>query len=528
MRKLVTIVSLFTVFFAFSVAPADALSGPEMKKASKIYFNMCAGCHGTLRKGATGPNLTPKNTVDLGLEALEEFINSGTEGGMPNWGEMGLLSKSEITLVSKFLMEKPVAPPEISLKDMRKTWKVLIPENARPKKPQTDRHWRNFFGVVERDAGKVVIIDGDTKEIVARLDGGFAIHILRTSASGRYIFSVGRDGRVSMIDLWMKTPTVVAEVKPCSEARSVDTSKFHGYEDKLAIVGCYWPPHAVILDGATLEPKKVVSTRGYTVTKPKYHPEPRVAAIVASHYTPEWVCNIKETGMVWLIDYTDIVNLNITMIEAERFLHDGGWDSTHRYFMPAANMVDKMVVIDTKLRKKVATIDVGTKPHPGRGANFVDPKYGPVHSTVHIGEGLIAVWGTDPKNHPKHAWKVVRNIELPAGSGSLFIKTHPKSKNLWVDFTLNTNLKAHQSVGVLDINNLEKGVTMIQITEDPKARVTHMEYNKDGDEVWVSVWAQKGEIVIFDDKTRKIKKRIKGLRTPTGKFNVHNTQFDIY
>ena len=111
---------------------------------------------------------------------------------------------------------------------------------------------------------------------------------------------------------------------------------------------------------------------------------------------------------------------------------------------------------------------------------------------------------------------------------TIFIKTHPKSKNLWVDFTLNTDLVAHQSVGVLDINNLEKGVKMIKITDDPKARVVHMEYNKDGDEVWVSVWAQKGEIVIFDDKTRKIKKRITGLRTPTGKFNVHNTQFDIY
>ncbi|MCK5383253.1 MAG: hypothetical protein KAJ65_05775, partial [Gammaproteobacteria bacterium] len=31
-----------------------------------------------------------------------------------------------------------------------------------------------------------------------------------------------------------------------------------------------------------------------------------------------------------------------------------------------------------------------------------------------------------------------------------------------------------------------------------------------------------GEIVIYDAKTLKEKKRIKGLTTPTGKFNVHN------
>jgi nitrite reductase (NO-forming)/hydroxylamine reductase len=41
---------------------------------------------------------------------------------------------------------------------------------------------------------------------------------------------------------------------------------------------------------------------------------------------------------------------------------------------------------------------------------------------------------------------------------------------------------------------------------------------------------QKSAIVVVDDKTRKLKKLIKGdkLITPTGKFNVYNTQHDIY
>ena len=57
-----------------------------------------------------------------------------------------------------------------------------------------------------------------------------------------------------------------------------------------------------------------------------------------------------------------------------------------------------------------------------------------------------------------------------------------------------------------------------------------MEYNKDGNEVWVSVWDKNGEIVIYDDKTLKEKKRITGdwLVTPTGKFNMWNTVHDIY
>jgi nitrite reductase (NO-forming)/hydroxylamine reductase len=42
------------------------------------------------------------------------------------------------------------------------------------------------------------------------------------------------------------------------------------------------------------------------------------------------------------------------------------------------------------------------------------------------------VIGTDPEDHAEHAWKVVRVLK-GQGGGSLFVKTHPKSKNLWVD-----------------------------------------------------------------------------------------------
>ncbi|GAB1464861.1 hypothetical protein MASR2M54_03610 [Aliarcobacter cryaerophilus] len=57
------------------------------------------------------------------------------------------------------------------------------------------------------------------------------------------------------------------------------------------------------------------------------------------------------------------------MVEAERFLHDGGWDLSKRYFMTAANARDVISVIDTKDGKLVANIpSQGNKPHPGRSA----------------------------------------------------------------------------------------------------------------------------------------------------------------
>lgn len=96
----------------------------------------------------------------------------------------------------------------------------------------------------------------------------------------------------------MDGPTqTVAEIRVGLEARSVETSQYKGWEDRYSIAGSYWPPHCVIMEGDTLEPLKIITTRGMTVDTQEYHPEPRVAAIVASHQHPEFIVNVRETGL---------------------------------------------------------------------------------------------------------------------------------------------------------------------------------------------------------------------------------------
>ena len=516
---------------------APKMSEDEFDKAKRIFFERCAGCHGVLRKGATGKALTPDITLEKGLEYLKVFIKYGSPGGMPNWGTSGVLSDDEVDLMARYIQQTPPAPPEFGLKEMQATWKVIVPVDKRPKKKMNNLNLDNLFSVTLRDAGEIALIDGDSKKIVSILNTGYAVHISRMSASGRYLFVIGRDAKINLIDLWMEKPDTVAEIKVGMEARSVESSKAKGFEDKFAIAGTYWPPQFVIMDGDTLKPRKIVSTRGMTVNSQDYHPEPRVAAIVASHFKPEFFVNVKETGMVYSVDYRDLNNLKIKMIEAAPFLHDGGFESTHRYFMDAANASNKIAVIDTKEGELTKLVDVGKTPHPGRGANFVDPKFGPVWATGHLGDETISLIGTDPKKHPDNAWKVVRTLK-GLGGGSLFLKTHPKSKNLWVDTTLNPEPGISQAVAVWDINNLDKGHELIPIGDwsgikaGPK-RVVQPEYNKAGDEVWFSVWNgkdQESAIVVVDDKTRKLKAVIRDpkLVTPTGKFNVYNTQHDVY
>jgi nitrite reductase (NO-forming)/hydroxylamine reductase len=205
-------------------------------------------------------------------------------------------------MMASYVQQDPPTPPQLPLEKIRESWKLLVPVADRPTAPETDRDWQDFVGVILRDAGQVAILDADDKALLAIVDTGFAVHILRSSSTGRYFYAIGRDGRVSMIDLWTEAPTLVAQVQGCFDARSVDASKYRGYEDKLVIEGCYWPPQYVVFDGQTLEPLKVEPVLGPTYDTDEPLDEVRVAAIVASHYDPLWVVSLKESGHVALVD----------------------------------------------------------------------------------------------------------------------------------------------------------------------------------------------------------------------------------
>ncbi len=556
-KGLMSAMALATLPMAMSTAfAADAppLNDDERAQAKQIYFERCAGCHGVLRKGATGKNLEPHwtktladgtkmegGTLKLGTDRLEKIIAYGTDGGMVNYDD--ILTKEEINLMARYIQHTPDVPPEFSLKDMENSWKLIVPVEERPKKQMNKINLKNIFAVTLRDTGKLALIDGDTKQIWDILDTGYAVHISRLSASGRYVYTVGRDGLVTLIDMWYEKPKTVATIRMGSDARSVDTSKFKGYEDKYLVGGTYWPPQYSIMDGETLKPLKIVSTRGMTVDG-EYHPEPRVASIVSSHIKPEWVINVKETGMILLVDYTDIDNLKTTQIDSAKFLHDGGWDASKRYFMVAANASNKVAAVDTKTGKLAALVDTAKIPHPGRGANFTHKQYGPVWATGHLGDDVVSLISTpsEEKKDAKfkeHNWKVVEELKMP-GAGNLFVKTHPKSQNLWADAPMNPEREVAESVYVFDMNDLSKEPRRLDVAKDSGLpmttairRAVHPEYSQDGSEVWISLWGGKTDqsaIVIYDDKTLKLKKVITdpNIVTPTGKFNVFNTQFDIY
>ncbi|MCB0323258.1 MAG: c-type cytochrome [Bdellovibrionales bacterium] len=523
-------------------SPFEPLPAAQYESAKAAYFDNCSGCHGARRWGATGPSLLPESHVAdgkqvpgagtraIGTTALSAILQNGSPAGMPAWGREGLLNAKQIEELARFIQMEPPRVPPFTLSEADDQWELIVPPVQRPTSDQTNGASADYIGVILRDIGQVAIVNGVTKNLVTVLDTGKAVHILRTSKSGRYLYAIGRDGRLALIDLWYPVPKIVARVRTCWDARSVDASKAQGFEDKYAIVGCYSPSQYAIVDGTTLKPLSITSTADSTDWSTCDRlPEIRIAAIVASETEPYWIVALKESGWVYFVDYSDPLHPKETRLRADNFLHDGGWAQTEgpdakRYFMIAANAKNKVCVVDTKERQVLSPcIDVGKIPHPGRGANFIHPTYGPVWATAHIGEGRLTMIGVDPRGHPHHAWKVVETVSLTS-SGSLFLKSHPKSRNVWIDFPLSAGEGMNGQVAVYTIDSGE--VRYLKVSDQ---RTVHMEYNKAGDEVWISGWLA-DEIYVYDDKTLTLKKTISGswLKTPTGKFNVFNTAHDIY
>ncbi|MFW2438334.1 MAG: cytochrome D1 domain-containing protein [Arenicellales bacterium] len=512
------------------------LNDAEFEQAKSMYFQRCAGCHGVLRKGATGKNLEPqpnkakktKGTLKLGTKRLAKIIKIGTEGGMNNFDD--IFNDKEIDLLARYIQMDPPVPPEMSLALMKERHKVFVEPAAYPTKPMHDRNWQNFFIAIERDKGTIAVIDGDKKEVFARIPTGYAVHVLKTvehhdtlkaKDPGRFWYIMGRDGMMTKIDLWANPDNMkVAQVQVAYDARDVAVSG----DGKYVIGGGYWPPHFVIADAETMEPLKVVSTRGINVDG-EYVNESRVAAIYDTPMAPTWLVAAKELGQMWQVDYSDLENLKTTKINTAKFLHDGFYDPTGQYFQIAANASNKMVVIDTVSQKLEAMIDVDKKPHPGPGANWIDPECGPVGGTTHLGVGKVTAWGNDPKGHKDQAWKICYEVDTD-GAG-VFLRTHPKSDYVWADQTKHPEPAIQQSVKVID-KKTRKVVKTIRLTEKKGYAAVHFEFNKDGTEVWASVWNRadslepNGEIIIFDAKTLEEKARVKGLYAPTGKFNVYN------
>jgi hypothetical protein len=127
-------------------------------------------------------------------------------------------------------------------------------------------------------------------------------------------------------------------------------------------------------------------------------------------------------------------------------------------------------------------------------------------ATPHLKAGRISV--IDMQD-----WQVVKSIETP-GPG-FFMRSHENSPFAWTDAMLSPR---KDTMAIIDKRTLEVVRT---VTPAPGKTAAHVEFDKTGRYVLVSVWEMDGALVIYDATTFAEVKRIPMSR-PSGKYNVWN------
>ena len=180
-------------------------------------------------------------------------------------------------------------------------------------------------------------------------------------------------GRRSSTCGW-RSRTKFAEVQLYYDARSIESSNYNGpegdFSDKYAIVGCYWPPHFAIMDGLTLEPFKIVTARAAIPTTLK--------SITRSHAWPplsprtssrSGSSAYKETGQVWLVNYTDPNAPTIEDAGGEAVPPTMGLGLDAALLPRGRQSANKIAVID-RGKQMTAIVETSKIPHPGRRGHF--------------------------------------------------------------------------------------------------------------------------------------------------------------
>lgn len=357
--------------------------------------------------------------------------------------------------------------------------------------------WDNheLMVIVEKDAEKLVFMDGTTHEVLGRIhDIGFQPHTSVYSPDARYMYIIARNGWFTKIDLNTLEPLESISVGENSRGTAISDN------GKYIAIGNYDPGNVVIVDAATMEVLKTIPTSGEL---DGVHVESRVGAVVEKNN--DFIVALKDLNSVWVIDGDEptfeVVEKYADIGDNQTPLHDAYLTPDGKHYLVAAMGANTVWVLNTETWEAVGEVKTGETPHTGPGATWGTTTYVPA-----IGEGLITAIDTT-------TWEPKAYIET-SGPG-LFIRSYPNDPSypyVWADTAFGDH---HDEIYVIDARTNEIVKT---ITPVPGESSWHPEFTLDGQFVYV-VSQTANEIEVYDAHTFEIVKRIEA-DTPSAVSNV--------
>lgn len=492
---------------------APAFAQPD---AAALYAEHCASCHGADRLGGQGPALLPENLGRLTGARAAAVIAAGREATqMPGFSQA--LGKPEIDALTAFIASPPPAIPQWGAREIDAS-RIVHAAAPTLDRPLHKADPLNLFVVVETGDHHATILDAEKFEPLARFPTRFALHGgPKFTPDGRYVFFMSRDGWVSKYDLW--SLTLLAEIRAGVNSRNIAISR----DGQHIAVANYLPHSLVILSAADLSVERIFDV------KDKKRQSSRVSAVYQAMPRNSFIAALKDVPEIWEIAtdpaappvYSGLVHSHekgmvealpssqglfaLRRIEVPEPLDDFFFDPAYRNLIGSARDGQSAIVVNLNVGRDIKRLALPGLPHLGSGIAWT-LNGRPVMATPHLKESKISVIDLQD-------WSVVKAIDTP-GPG-FFMRSHENTPFAWTDAMLG---KAKDTMSIIDKRTLEIVRT---VTPAPGKTAAHVEFDKTGRFVLVSVWELDGALVIYDAATFAEVKRIPMSR-PSGKYNVWN------
>jgi protein NirF len=334
--------------------------------------------------------------------------------------------------------------------------------------------------VVEREAGRVQVVDTTARASLATIDGlGDLSHAsVVFSRDGRYAYVFGRDGGLSKVDV----------LRERIERRVVQAGNSIGgaisQDGRVVAAQNYTPGGVKLFDATTLELlSEIAATPG---------PDGKPSKVVGLADAPggRFVASLFDAGEIWIIDAREPRAPKVTRFaNVGRQPYDGLITPDGRYYIAGLFGEDGLALVDLW--------------HPQHGATRILDRYGkgeeklPVYKMPHLRGWAIAggyaflpaVGRNEVLVVDTRDWREVGRVAV-AGQ-PVFAIARPDARQVWVNFAFPDNGK----VQVIDTETRRVVQTL-----SPGQAILHLEFTPRGDAVWISA-RDDDRVLVYDTAT---------------------------
>lgn len=457
-----------------SLLAAVSARASDAPDAMATYQERCAACHGERRYGGYAPPLLPDLLARRDDAALAAAIRDGLPATqMPAFRDL-LDEATTARLVA--LLRTPVGPITWGKEDVSRS-RAALSAGAGRIPPEIRRE--NLILVVERDAGRIVVLDGDSLRELDRFDVGRIHGGPKFDSALTKVVAATRDGTVVLYDL--SRGRARARIKAAVNTRNLAISPAG---DRI-VVANQLPASLVVLDGE-LHPLVALPLEG------------QPSGVYALPGEDRFVLTLRDSPRMLFLSAGDLA---LRSVELPEPFEDFAFVPGTKRLVASSRGGRRLVLWDLERGAEAGSLATEGLPHLF-SACFFDREGVPHAAFNHVGVARLSIVRLD-------RFELVKEISL-RGAG-FFARTHPGTPFLWVD----TNTEAIQLVRK---DTLELAGDVVPA---PGKLAMHTEFTAEGDRALVSVWHADGAVVVYDSKSKAELARLP-YAMPVGKYNAWN------